>query len=147
MKKALVLSFCFSFVLMAMPSMTNAQDTMSPKKYVNPQWKRVVMIDYKPGKNARAREIIMEYFVKANEKSGVPGPSLVVEFQTGSWDTMAVWDMQEGVESMNWDVSPDNIKWFKALSEICGGDDKARAIQEEYSSCVARSSSEIGRLR
>ena len=148
MKKVLLLSaFLMSAMLIIDPGFIQAQSDATPKKYENPEWKNVVLIDYKPGKSGRAREIIQEYFIKANEMSGVSGPSLVVELETGGWDTMAVWDMKDGIESMNWDVSPDNIKWQKALNEIAGGAEKARAIQEEYSSCVAHTENHLGRKR
>lgn len=36
--------------------------------------------------------------------------------------------MKGGIEEMNWEVSPDNVKWMTALNEIAGGGDKAKAI-------------------
>ena len=129
MKRLLLLPMIILVAMFIKPVSTQAQADMVAKKYENPRWKNVVLIDYKPGKFNRARQIIMDYYVKANEKAGVSGPSLVVELHTGSWDMMAVWDMKEGIESMNWDVSPDNVKWREALNEIAGGADKAQAIR------------------
>ena len=100
MKRIIMLSAVLLLVILINPECAFSQDEMKAKKYENPKWVRVVKIDYKSGKYNRAREIIDNYYVKANEKSGVKGPSMVVELHTGGWDIMAVWEMDEGIESI-----------------------------------------------
>ncbi len=117
------------------------------KKYDNPQWKNVVFVDYVSGKAGRANEIISDYYIPASTKAGISGPEMALVMQTGPWDVMIIWHMAGGLDDMNWDIHPNNVKWRKALSEICGGDDKASEILKEYASCVARSSSALGRVR
>ncbi|HMB63669.1 MAG TPA: hypothetical protein VKN36_11390 [Eudoraea sp.] len=120
---------------------------MTAKKYENPQWYNIVHIDYLPGKFNEARTIIADYFIKANEKSGTNGPTMVLELNSGPYDIMAVWHMEEGIESMNWEMSPDNVKWRKALNEIAGTAEKAGEIMRQYQSCIASTSNQIARLR
>ncbi|MEL7532139.1 MAG: hypothetical protein AAFN10_12555 [Bacteroidota bacterium] len=139
MKKVIFNTLAFlGFGLFLLPS-TYAQEGV---KRDNPQWKRVVMLDFKAGKENRAIEIIDDYFKVASEKASTPGPEVMVDFQTGSWDRMAIWGM-DGIESMNWALSPDNQKWWAALTELAGGEEKAEALWAEYQACIARSSSEL----
>lgn len=141
MKKLFVHTFALlGFALFLMPS-TFAQEG---KKYENPQWKRVVLLDFHAGKESRASEIIDKYFKPASENAGTPGPEVMVDLKTGGWDRMAIWGMPDGIESMNWAVSPNNQKWWGELIKITGGEKEADAIMAEYQSCIARSSSDLG---
>jgi hypothetical protein len=131
--------FAFSFLM----SSAYAQD-MKAKKYDDPTWTQVVFVNYLPGKMSRAKEIIRDYFVPASKKAGTRSPSLTVDLTTGEWDMMIVWTMPN-VEEMNWEISPDNIKWMTALNEIAGNADKSKAIRDEYSSLVKNSTSYLGK--
>lgn len=129
--------------LFAVPTM--AQDEDGPQtwgddaKYVD-----IVLLDFKPGKRERALEIIDEHFVPAGEKAGTPAPKLVIHFQSGSWDTAALWDLAGGMADLEWYQSPDNVKWREALVEQVGDEEKAAALLEEWAASIARRSSQIG---
>ncbi|UJH67770.1 hypothetical protein [Allomuricauda sp. SCSIO 65647] len=120
---------------------------MASKKYDNPQWYNIVYVDYKPGTYDKAQSIIQDYFIKASEKAGTPQPVMALELNSGSYDSMLLWHMKEGVEGMNWDISPDDVKWRTALNEIAGSAEKASEILKDYQSCIASSSNTIARLR
>ena len=147
MKKLLILLTALTLVLQMKPNPVNAQDEATPKKYENVSWKTVVYVDYRPGKQQRAMEIISDYFAKASVNAGTPQPETVIDMSTGGWDLIIIWNMKDGVESLNWEVSPDDIVWRKALNEIAGSADKAQEILDEYSSLVARGTSNIGLVR
>ncbi len=140
--KMLSLGICLVFGFQGM----FAQE-MTAKKYDNPQWYNIVYVDYLPGKYNKARAIIQDYFIKASEQAGTPGPVMVLEMNSGPYDIMALWHMKDGIESMNWEVSPNDVKWRKALNEIAGSAEKASEIQKEYQSYIASSSNSIGRIR
>lgn len=141
-KQFLCAVLCTVFVLGTL----TAQD-MEPKKYDDPQWYNIVYVDYLPGKYDQAMKIIEEYFQPAAKQAGTNTPKMLVELNSGPYDVMVVWHMKDGLEGMNWEVSPDNIKWRSALNNISGGADKASEILQEYQSCIASSSNNIGRLR
>ena len=126
-------------------AVVHAQETMQAKKYEHPEWKRVLLIKFKPDKASRGMEIISDYYLKACTKSGTPAPSTLFNVITGDWDLIAAWDMKEGIEEMNWETSPDDIAWLKALNEIAGGETKAKAILDEFSSLIDRQITYIGR--
>ena len=147
MKKLMVRTATIFTCFLMIHATSRAQAEIKAKKFENPQWKTIVLVDLKPGKNDRALEIIKNYFVKANEKSGVAGPSLEVWLFSGEWDYMLVWDFKEGIEEMNWETSPNEVKWLNSMNEIAGSPEKGKAILDEFASLVNRSTSYIGKIR
>ena len=144
MKKKLLPLLLFIFVLLAAGTVDNAQD-MKAKKWDNAHWKSIHLIKFQSGKMPRAKEIIQKYFAKAGQKAGLSGPSLEVDLVTGDYDMMVVWDMKGGVEDLNWETSPDDAKWYGAMSDIAGGADKAKTLQDEFSSLIVRETSYLGK--
>src|SRR5258706_14334745 len=122
----------FAFCLTA----TMGWSQMQAKKVENPRWKQIVYIDFHDGKYDRAITIIKDYFEKAGKKANLPGPETMMRMSSGSWDLMLIWNMKGGVEDLNWETSPDDVTWMKALGELAGGSDKAKAILDEYMSLV-----------
>ncbi|MBK9148307.1 MAG: hypothetical protein IPM12_10905 [Flavobacteriales bacterium] len=123
-----------------------AQETAEPKKLDDPQWRSVVMVKFHSGKMGRAMEIIDE-FQKVTAKAGTPAPELQVLMATGEWDMMVVWRMEGGIADMDWDTSPNNIKWRKAAIEHFGNEDEMKAIWAEYRSLIMESERDIARRR
>ena len=123
----------------------NMMAQMQGKKYDNLQWKRVELIQFKHDKMDRVREIIKDYFIKAADKAGSRQPASILEMATGEWNMMLVWNMKDGLEEMNWETNPDDVKWMNAINEIAGSADKAKAILDEWSSLIVRSTSYLCR--
>jgi hypothetical protein len=109
----------------------NKMAQIQGKKYDNPQWKRVELIEFRHDKMDRVREIIKDYFIKAADKGGSRQPASILEMTTGEWNMMLVWNMKDGLEEMNWETNPDDMKWITAMNEIAGSADKAKAILDE----------------
>lgn len=127
-------------VVVAFACMTNvclAQADAKPKKFDNPKWKQVVHVDFYEGKNERAHAIIVEY-EKAAKKAGTPSPEMALDTFSGEWDMILVWNLKGGLDEMNWEISPDNLAWMKALGEVVGGEEKAKALMTEFNSLIAR---------
>lgn len=144
MSKSALPGLMIVFMLLASTAV-HAQQDMQAKKYDNPEWKRIVLIRYKPDKSGRAKEIINDYYLKACTKSGTPVPATLLDIKTGEWDMLLVWDMKEGIEEMNWETRPDDIAWKKALDEIAGSASKANAVLDEFSSLIDRQVTYIGK--
>lgn len=145
MKKLLLYLTMIFFCNLFTTTFVQAQQEMKAKKFDNPEWKRVSFIKFKADKFSRAKEIIKNYYAKAGQKAATPGPSLIVDLMTGEWDMMVVWDMKGGIEEMNWETSPNDIKWMTAMNDIAGGSDKAKMIMDEFSSLIIRETSYIGK--
>lgn len=123
-------------------SPAQAQEGPQAQQYEDVNWHRVVLIDYKAGKRERALEILDKYYYPAAEKAGVTGPP-AIEVQTGPWDLMAIYAMEEGPSEMRWETSPEWAKFQRAMEQMVGSE-KARKITEEYSSLVDRRVAHVG---
>lgn len=143
MIKPVLLTITLVFTLFS-AAVANAQGDMQAKKYDNPKWMRIEMMKFKEGKTSRSNEIINNYFLAACQKSNTPAPALV-DIITGDWDLLAIWNMEGGIEEMNWETSPNDVKWMKAINDIAGSDEKAKSIIDEFSSIIERKTSYIGR--
>ncbi len=122
----------------------SAQD-MEAKKFEDAKWYEIVYVDYKGGKTGDAREIIEKYFKEAGSIASTTPPIMEFALYSGEYDYVYIWELQEGLETLNWDISPDNVKWWKAMIEVSGSEEEAERIQNEYSDMVARSKSELVR--
>lgn len=146
MKKLLLYITMIFFCSLLTTTLVQAQQEMKAKKFDNPEWKRIVLIKFKHEKLDRAKEIIQNYFFKAAQQADIPTPSLVVDLYTGEYDMMIVWDMKGGIEEMNWEMSPNDIKFMTAMIAITGGIDKAKMMLDEFSSLSTSETSYIGKL-
>lgn len=135
-----------AFVFFLSATACYSQASMQPKKVENPRWKQIVYLDFQDGKYDRAITIIKDYFAKAGSKANVPGPETMLRMNSGQWDLMLIWNMKGGIDDLNWETSPDDVAWMKAMSELAGGPDKAKAILDEWSSLLRNSQTEIARV-
>jgi len=104
----------------------------------------VTHVKFKPGQRESAMQLITEHFKPAGAKAGTPGPIMEIHYQTGKWDAAFVWEMAGGMKDLEWYRSPNDVKWWEALSEIEGGADKAEAVWADYISKVASAVTEVG---
>lgn len=139
MKKLMV----FVGVLVFISFNTFAQDDPKPQKHENVSWHNVVKVDFKSGQIGRAKEIIKIYEA-AGEEAGTPGPEKFW-FETGQYDLMLIWKMENGPGDMEWSRSPNNINWRKAVIKQLGSEEKLKELQKEYSSLISSSTSDICR--
>jgi hypothetical protein len=122
-----------------------AQNKVKPAKHENVTWHRVVMVDYKPGQNARVKEIIKIYKAAGAEAQN-KGPE-TYWFSTGEYDAMFIWTMEGGPSDMEWSRSPNNIKWRAAMVKQLGSEEAVKKLQKEFQSLVSSSTSYISRKK
>jgi len=106
-------------------------------------WNQVVLVDFKAGEEDRAMEMISNNFLAASKKAGTQVPRLI-DLQTGPWDMMLVWTMEDGPSEMAWETSPEQAKYQKTLMEMVGGKKEMEKIGDEYTSLINRSTSFLG---
>jgi hypothetical protein len=122
-----------------------AAQEMQAKKHENTNWYAVAFIKFNPGQKEAAINLIDNYFVKADEKAGTSPPVFAMNMATGEYDYVLGWKMSGGIQDMDWEMSPDDVKWFGAMTEITGGPDKAQEKMKEFYSYVDLWRVEIGR--
>lgn len=125
--------------LMLVAATGYAQDLPKAKKMENLTWHQVVMVKYKPGKMSEAKKLINDHFMKAGIEAGTAGPE-IMEFKTGEWDMMMVWTMKD-LSDMEWEVHPDDEKWWAAMAAQEGGADKAMQVMQQYMNLVDNTTS------
>ena len=109
-------------------------------------WYSIHFIKFKPGKRARAHEIIDDYYIPADKAAGIGGGTIDLHLNTGEWDGVVAFPMSGGPADMTWDTSPNDVKWMAAMSEIAGGMDKAQAILAEWDSLVEDEEIHVGHI-
>ena len=139
--KKILFSFCLIF---AFSLISVAQDTSpKPSKYENVSYHSIVKIDFQPGTYSRIQEILKIY-MDAGKAAGVKGPE-IYWLMSGDYDVMFIWTHDDGLADLEWDMSPDNIKWRNALVQLLGSEEKAKELRKEWSSYIIKSTSEIAR--
>ena len=106
----------------------------------------VVHVAFKPGKRARAMEIINEHFAPAGQAAGLPGPLYAIHMSTGKWDMILAWEMEGGFDDLMWVRSPNDVTWFNSLTEQEGSAEAAQALLEEYISSIASRYEEVAHI-
>lgn len=127
-------SLLVAFFLLGSVQICSAQE-MKAEKYENPEWVSISYIKFKPMKKEPAMGIIENYFVKADQDAGIPAPT-AYHFPMGKYDMMVIWEMEDGLETLNWKTTPGDVKWMKSMAKIAGGQDKAMAKMDEFMSYI-----------
>jgi hypothetical protein len=123
---------------------TQAQE-MKAKKMEGHTWHQVVMVKFKPGTVDKAKNIIDNHFVKAGMEANVPGPT-IMEFKTGEWDMMFVWKMNS-INDMEWEIHPDDEKWWAAMVAQEGNEEKAMKVWQDYMNIIENSTTVLATSR
>ncbi len=122
-----------------------AQDE-APTKRQGVEYIEINYVAYKPDKRNEARGIIADHFIPASEKAGTPGPALTIDLQTGEWDTIDIWVLEEGMGDLEWTRSahPNFVRWKAALDEQAGGEDEGWEIINRFRATIAHRRTEVG---
>ena len=139
MKKGLF----FLGVMLFLASGILAQEEVKPAKYENVTWHRVVLVNFKAGKTGRAKEIIKIYKA-AGTAAGLKNPQ-TYWLMSGDYNMMTVWTLEGGLTDMEWDISPNGIKWRAEMIKKLGSEEEVRKLQEEFQSLQQSSTSYIAR--
>ncbi|MGQ8338330.1 hypothetical protein ACUNWD_17380 [Sunxiuqinia sp. A32] len=135
--------FLFVALMLFIVSGAIAQEEMKASKYENATWHEVVLVDFKPGKIKRAKEIIQLY-EKAGQAAETTPPKMLW-LMTGEYDMMLIWTLEDGPSEYEWKWSPDGVKWWKEFVKQQGSEEAANKLSEEYSSLVFKSTSYLAR--
>ena len=127
--------YCYQSVKSQSPN-----EPVKATKYKNIKWYMVVQIAIKPGKRDEFLGIVKKYFEPAAKVVG-SGPVMVLEHETGPWDITTVWPMKNGLTTLQWKESPDDVAWYKELVKMAGSEAKAKELRKKYESDIARGTS------
>lgn len=140
MKKLIFTAIALGLAIPAAPVL--AQD--AEPELANLDWYRVNFIKWKPGKGERAHEII-EMFEKVDSALG-HNDVIDIHMGTGEWDSIVALPMRQGIAAMGWKDNPEGKKWEAEFMRQVGGEEKAKALWEEFDSLIARRQRHIGHI-
>lgn len=115
---------------------------MKVKKHENPEWVRIAYVKFKPMMKDKAKSIINDYFMKAGQNSGGLEPTSY-DLASGEYDMIVIFPLEKGIETLNYEMTEDDIKWMSEMSKLTGGQDKAMAKMQEFYSYVSKMDSDI----
>lgn len=133
----------FLGVMLFLASGILAQEEVKPAKYENVSYHRVVLVDFKTGKVSRAKEI-MKIYRAAADAAGLKVPQQYW-LMSGEYDLMNIWTMEGGLSDMEWDTSPNGIKWRAEMVKKMGSEEALQKLQQEFQSLQQSSTSYIAR--
>ena len=129
------------------PGMATGQDTGGPVKWGENSepavYVSVTFVSYKEGKRGEANQIINNHFRPAALAAGLR-PRVIVHFQTGPYDVAIHLRLENGMSDLEWQRSPNRIKFRAALVAQEGSEEAADAISDRYDELIARSVTSIG---
>ena len=106
-------------------------------------WHTVTLVDYKPGTEESARQLI-EKFESASLAAGTASP-VIHWFENGKYDLVVTWNLDKSPTNDKWTWNPEGEDWLKALAAQEGSMEAAKKVQEDYQALVASSVTNIAR--
>jgi hypothetical protein len=112
-------------------------------KHSEVTWHSITVIDYKPGTEDDARELIHK-FETASEKAGTSTP-VIYWLESGKYDLVITWELKNGPVDFQGNWSPDGAKWWSALVAQEGSEEAARNLQSRYNELIATSVTNVAK--
>lgn len=137
--------FLPAIALLLCINLTSAQEVKA-EKYDNLKWYTVTFIKFEDGKMEAAKKIIDEYFKPSDADIGGAGaPVMELDLMFSEWDLMVIFPMQEGIQALEWKITPTDVEWRKAFSKRAGSEEKAKEIYQEFESYIKDYKSRLAR--
>ena len=142
-------AICVGVAVAAVTLVGSAQqsDEMSPKRYTNVRWHKIIHVDYKPQHTEAAIKMVHDHFIKAGRTAGMNNVRIFEYATGGEWDLTLLFEMENGPRDLEWEIHPEDMKWMQALARQEGSINDAKAMLNDYKSMIARYKYEIVRER
>lgn len=146
MIRFLIVAACAALLFTGMLRSADAPQSSTPElpkalKQENVKWHALMYLRFKSDKADRGFAIF-ERLQKAWRKSGA-APALSYMMRSGKWNVLVIFEVPDGARGLDWLVSPDDAKFFKALADQEGGTEKGMALWGEFSGCLQEQATEL----
>ena len=139
-----LLAVTAALFLVAVPAMAQDDDEGPITQGDDAKYLRITYVMFKSGQREAGMQNLSEHLVPATEKAGTSPPMLAIHFQSGKWDAAFIWALEGGMADLEWYRSPNDVKWFAALSELAGGPEEGAAVWQSFMDTVAEAQTEVG---
>ena len=58
---------------------------------------------------------------------------------------LVIWELKEGIETLNYEMSPDDVRWMTEMGKLTGGMEQTMTKLEEFYSYVDGWETELAR--
>jgi hypothetical protein len=137
MRKILIAAAALAVPFMAAPASADGHMTAAAPELAKKDWYRIVVISFHQGKADEGMKLI-EAFMAVDKALGRKGP-MAFHMDTGAWDMLVAFKMDDGIASMGWKDDPADKAWNAELARQLGGEEAARAHWAKYNAAVASS--------
>lgn len=141
MKKLVIAAAAMGLAIPAAPALA---DNHATPELAKKDWYNIVYIDFHEGKTQEAMKLI-ESFIAVDDALGREGP-IAFHMNTGDWDMMVAFKMEDGIASMGWASNPRDEAWNAELARQLGGEEKVAEHWGKYMALVRDSRTQIAHV-
>ena len=106
-------------------------------------WHSVRLVEFENGRINDVKQIIQK-FETASASAGLPATS-VRWFESGKYDMVIIWEMEQQPTVSEWNWSPQADKWWNSFVAQEGSEEAAKKLQDQYDSMVTSTVTNIAR--
>ncbi len=106
-------------------------------------WHSVRLVEFENGRIDDVKQIIQK-FETASASAGLPATS-VRWFESGKYDLVIIWEMEQQPTVSEWNWSPQADKWWNSFVAQEGSEEAAKKLQDQYDSMVTSTVTNIAR--
>lgn len=141
-KISIALTALIAVCLSALAFVASAQE--EPQKRENVRYYRVVHLNFKPGHNQAAWEILYGKIAPAVRSTG--RNFVALDWESGPWDSTLYIALEEGYGTLEYARSPQGAEFMAALAEQEGSEEARDKVWEEWQSHIDSSSQAIAHM-
>jgi len=106
-------------------------------------WHSIRLVEFENGRIDEVKDIIQK-FETAAASAGI-SPTSVRWFESGKYDLVIIWEMDQQPTVSEWKWSPQADKWWNSFVAQEGSEEAAKKLQDQYDSMVTSTVTNIAR--
>ena len=130
-------------LLMSAIIFSHPPDEPNPVNLSDVSWHSIRLVEFENGHIEEVKGIIQK-FETASTSAGIPATS-VRWFESGKYDLVVIWEMDQQPAVSEWNWSPQVEKWWSSFVAQEGSEAAAQKIQDQYKSLVTSTVTNIAR--
>lgn len=139
---ALAMSALLASGAVLIPVSASAQDTLEKRQ--NTDYYRVVNLDFKPGHNDEAWEILYEKIAPAVRS--LDRNFVALDWESGPWDSTVYIKLDDGYGALEYADSPQGAEFMEALAKQEGSKKAAENVMKDWVSHIANDSQDLAHM-
>ncbi len=118
-------------------------DEPNPANLSDVSWHSIRLVEFESGSIDEVKQIIQK-FETASVSAGIP-PTSVRWFESGKYDLVVIWEMDQQPTVPDWNWNPQVDKWWNSFVAQEGSEEAAQKLQDQYTSLINSTVTNIAR--